>query len=346
MADTTNTDQSNNTNQEPNIPELHVPVGSEYRTLNTDVPLEQPMIFYLDGSKAFYLPHEMTLDENTHLPQSVIDTLTNKRIFQEISIRQGQSGMFHSPIKIMRSGSEVMDMTNYLIRFEGEDSSGAQIYDDEGFNPVQASLGIIDWTPSAVIAQSPGYYKNAHFVIETPDRTKILTTLDFSICIIGNDVSYPRVMAFYASEYQRALFHIKEMQTSADHQLNYLLNAYAAIIANRLDTVEQHMEEVENQLDKDLKDGSDKVDGFVKDSQTKLSTLNDDVTAGQTRMDGLSKQIDDKNLVTNEGLDDKVAEDIKSGKIVIDVNDTITDPDIKLGIDILAQTLESLDTTN
>lgn len=43
-----NTDQSAaNTNQEPNIPELHVPVGSDYRTLKTDIPLEQPMIFIL-----------------------------------------------------------------------------------------------------------------------------------------------------------------------------------------------------------------------------------------------------------------------------------------------------------
>lgn len=347
MADTVNTDQlTNNTNQEPNIPELHVPVGSDYRTLNTDIPLEQPMIFYLDGSKAFYLPHEMTMDENTHLSQSVVDTLTNKRIFQEISIRQGQSGMFHTPMKFMRSGSKKMDMTNYLVRFEGEDSSGAKIYDDEGFNRVQANLGFIDWTPSAIIAQSPGYYKNAHFVIESPDRTKILTTLDFSICIIGNDVSYPRVLAFYASEYQRALFHIKEMQTSADHQLSYLLNAYAAIIANRLDAVEQHMEQVESELDDDLKNGNDKVDKFVKDSNDKLETLNTDIATGQKNIDDLSQKIDDKDLVTNEGLDEKVSQDFKDGKIVIDVNDTITDESTKAGIDTLAQTLASLDESN
>lgn len=341
MADTVNTDQStNNTNQEPNIPELHVPVGSDYRTLNTDIPLEQPMIFYLDGSKAFYLPHEMTMDENTHLSQSVVDTLTNKRIFQEISIRQGQSGMFHMPMKFMRSGSENMDMTNYLIRFEGEDSSGAKIYDDEGFNRVQANLGFIDWTPSAIIAQSPGYYKNAHFVIESPDRTKILTTLDFSICIIGNDVSYPRVLAFYASEYQRALFHIKEMQTSADHQLSYLLNAYAAIIANRLDAVEQHMEQVESELDDDLKNGNDKVDSFISVSKAKLDELNTGLTDSQTKMNALEKQIADDGLVTKADLYVDVQMGINNGQIDVNVNDSILDSTVSSKIDLLTGSLE------
>lgn len=151
MADTVNTDP---TNQEANIPELHIPVGSQYSTLKTDIPLEQPMIFYLDGSKTFYLPHEDTDDEHIHnLPQGVVDTLTNKRIFQEISIRQGQSGMLKSPILFLTKNGPV-DMTNCLIRFEGNDHAGAEIYDDEGFNRVQAKLGQIIWSPPAEVALS------------------------------------------------------------------------------------------------------------------------------------------------------------------------------------------------
>ena len=336
-----NTDQSAaNTNQEPNIPELHVPVGSDYRTLKTDIPLEQPMIFYLDGSKTFYLPHEDTDDEHIHnLPQGVIDTLTNKRIFQEINIRQGQSGMFKSPILFLTKDGPV-DMSNVLIRFEGNDSSGAEIYDDEGFNRVQANTGRITWSPQSEVAQSPGYFKNAHFVIESMDRTKIYTTLDFSVNVIANDIAYPRAMAFYVSEYQRALFHIKEMQTSADHQLSYLLNSYAAIIADNLAQIRQKMKEALDQLDTDLKNGNDKVDSFISVSKAKLDELNTGLTDSQTKMNALEKQIADDGLVTKADLYVDVQMGINNGQIDVNVNDSILDSTVSSKIDLLTGSLE------
>lgn len=339
MADTVNTDPTN-TNQETNVPELHIPVGSQYSTLKTDIPLEQPMIFYLDGSKTFYLPHEDTDDEHIHnLPQGVVDTLTNKRIFQEISIRQGQSGMLKSPILFLTKNGPV-DMTNCLIRFEGNDHAGAEIYDDEGFNRVQAKLGQIIWSPPAEVAQTPGYYKNCHFVIESPDRTKIYTTLDFSLNVIANDVSYPRAMAFYVSEYQRALFHIKEMQLSADHQLNYLLNSYAAIIADNLAQIRQKMKEALDQLDTDLKNGTDKVDGYISESKAKLNTLNTGIDTAQTRMDALEKKISDNDLITKAGLNTAVQLGINTGEIDVNINDVILDKDISSKVDILTGILE------
>lgn len=341
MVDTVNTDQSaSNTNQDVNIPELHVPVGSQYRTLNTDIPLEQPMIFYLDGTKTFYLPYEDTDDEHIHnLPQGVVNTLTNKRIFQEIHIRQGQSGMLNSPMLFLTKDGPV-DMSDVLIRFEGNDSSGAEIYDDEGFNRVQANTGRITWSPKAEVAQSPGYYKNAHLVIESTDRTQIYTTLDFSIDVIANDVAYPRAMAFYVSEYQRALFHIKEMQKSADHQLSYLLNAYAAIIADNLAKVRKAMKEALDQLDSDLKAGNEKVDSFISVSKSKLDQLNTDLNSSQTKMDALEKQINDDGLVTKEGLYTDVQMGINNGQIDVNVNDSILDSAVSSKIDLLTGFLE------
>ena len=337
MADTVNTDP---TNQEANIPELHIPVGSQYSTLKTDIPLEQPMIFYLDGSKTFYLPHEDTDDEHIHnLPQGVVDTLTNKRIFQEISIRQGQSGMFKSPILFLTKNGPV-DMTNCLIRFEGNDHAGAEIYDDEGFNRVQAKLGQIIWSPPAEVAQTPGYYKNCHFVIESPDRTKIYTTLDFSLNVIANDVSYPRAMAFYVSEYQRALFHIKEMQLSADHQLNYLLNSYAAIIADNLAWVKKTMQDAIDELNKNLDDGNKSINTYISQSNEKLATLNTSIGTAQTRMDGLAKQITGSNLVTTDNLYTDVQVGINTGKIDLNANDAILDKDISSKVDLLTSIIE------
>jgi hypothetical protein len=337
MADTVNTDP---TNQEANIPELHIPVGSQYSTLKTDIPLEQPMIFYLDGSKTFYLPHEDTDDEHIHnLPQGVVDTLTNKRIFQEISIRQGQSGMLKSPILFLTKNGPV-DMTNCLIRFEGNDHAGAEIYDDEGFNRVQAKLGQIIWSPPAEVAQTPGYYKNCHFVIESPDRTKIYTTLDFSLNVIANDVSYPRAMAFYVSEYQRALFHIKEMQLSADHQLNYLLNSYAAIIADNLAWVKKTMQDAIDELNKNLDDGNKSINTYISQSNEKLATLNTSIGTAQTRMDGLAKQITGSNLVTTDNLYTDVQVGINTGKIDLNANDAILDKDISSKVDLLTSIIE------
>lgn len=339
MADTVNTDPTN-TNQETNVPELHIPVGSQYSTLKTDIPLEQPMIFYLDGSKAFYLPHEDTDDEHIHnLPQGVVDTLTNKRIFQEISIRQGQSGMFKSPILFLTKNGPV-DMTNCLIRFEGNDHAGAEIYDDEGFNCVQAKLGQIIWSPPAEVAQTPGYYKNCHFVIESPDRSKIYTTLDFSLNVIANDVAYPRAMAFYVSEYQRALFHIKEMQLSADHQLSYLLNAYAAIFASEIKQLNQHVQDEIDKVDAALKAGTDKVDGYISESKAKLNTLNTGIDTAQTRMDALEKKISDNDLITKAGLNTAVQLGINTGEIDVNINDVILDKDISSKVDILTGILE------
>lgn len=337
MADTN--EPTNNISQDDLMPPTHVPVGSDYEQLKVDIPLEQPLIFYLDGSKAFYLPHEMTDDESTHnLPQSVVDTLTNKRIFQEISIRQGQSGMFHSPILFLTKDGPV-DMTNYLVRFEGRDASEAPIYSDEGFNRIQANLGRIDWSPEAVIAQSPGYYKNAHLVIESTDRTKIFTTLDFSINIIANDVALPRILAFYSSEYQRLLFHIKEMQTSADHQLSYLLNLYAAIIVDSLNNVQKQMDAAKAELDENLKKANDSVDKFKDDSKTKLDSLNQDIDTSQKKQSDLETQIKADNLVTTDGLYSSVQTGINIGEIDPHVNDVIVNSTVSERIDELTNEL-------
>ena len=238
---------------------------------------------------------------------------------------------------------QAVDMTGYMIHFEGRDSSGAEIYSDIGFKRVQANLGKITWSPEAVVAQSAGYYTNCHFVIETPDRSRVLTTLDFSLNIIGNDVAYPKVLAFYSSEYQRALFHIKEMQTSADHQLNYLENMYAAIIADNLDLVQKTMQSALDDLARNLNDGKNKVDGFISESKAKLDSLNNDLLNAQIKMDDLAKQIHDKGIVTNETLPDLVTKAIADGLIQIDINDPITDPTLKTWVDDKANEFETLD---
>lgn len=346
LDNSVNTDMSTDDPKGAPAVKYRIPsVGAEYRTLDTDLPLEQPLIFYLDGSKAFYLPHEDTSDESTHNnPQSVLNTLTNKRIFQLISIRQGQSGMLHVPITFKDINGNV-PMDGYLIRFEGRDGDGNIIYDDEGFNVTQANLGYIDWTPSAVISQSAGYFKNAHFVIENADRTKILTTLDFSIKVIANDVALPVVQEFYASEYVRLLGHIKEMETSADHQINYLLNAYAAIFASEIKQLDEHVQNEIDKVDATLKAGTDKVDGYISESKAKLNTLNTDIDTAQTRMDALEKKISDNDLITKAGLNTAVQLGINTGEIDVNINDVILDKDISEKVDFLTGIIEGSETS-
>lgn len=341
ISNATNTDMSTNNVETNPAVKYRVPsLGADYKNMAVDLPMEQPLIFYLDGSKAFYLPHEDTSDESTHdLPQGVIDTLTKKRIFQMITMRQGQSGMFHVPIQIWDSDGR-HDMSDVLMRFEGRDASGAVIYDDENINRIQANQGMLDWQPSAVISQTAGYFKNAHFVIEDVDRTKILATLDFSIDIIANDVAMPVVQEFYASEYVRLLAHMKEMQTSGDHQFNYLYNAYAAIVATKLKEITATMKATQDQLAQDLKDGNDKVDSFISVSKSKLDELNVGLSDSQTKMNALEKQITDDGLVTKADLYVDVQMGINNGQIDVNVNDSILDSDVSSKIDLLTSFLE------
>jgi hypothetical protein len=147
-------------------------------------------------------------------------------------------------------------------------------------------------------------------------------------------------MAFYVSEYQRALFHIKEMQLSADHQLNYLLNSYAAIIADNLAWVKKTMQDAIDELNKNLDDGNKSINTYISQSNEKLATLNTSIGTAQTRMDGLAKQITGSNLVTTDNLYTDVQVGINTGKIDLNANDAILDKDISSKVDLLTSIIE------
>ncbi|APX72093.1 phage baseplate upper protein [Companilactobacillus allii] len=315
-------------------PPLQNPASPNYEKLNTDIPLEQPLIFYLDNSKTFYLPHESTTDEDVHSPQNVVNTLTKERIFEQVNIRQGQSGMQHINCLFLTKDGPV-DLTNIVIRFAGKDASEAEISDDEIFDTTQASLGRLTWKPSAVISQVAGRYKTAHFVIENADRTKILTTLDFTINIIANDVSYPRALAFYMSEYQRALFHIKEMETNADKQLNYLLNFESVVISDSLNNLKIQVQESIDDANEKLKAGTDKVDQFISISNNKLTAVNASIDDAQKRMDGIDSQIKSNNILTNDTVIGTMQSALDSGQITINVDNLILDHVVSARIDEL-----------
>jgi len=317
------------------MPPLMNPSGPNYEKLNIDIPLEQPLIFDLDNAKAFYLPHESTSDENTHTPQGVVDTLTKERIYQQVNIRQGQSDMQIINMLFIKNGRQ-FDMSNTVLRFAGIDAGTAEISDDETFGKVQANLGRLTWRPSAVVAQTAGRYKTAHLVIENADRTKTLATLDFSLNIIANDVAYPRALAFYMSEYQRALFHIGQMQANADKQLNYLLNFEAAIVSDSLDRVATQIDDAIADADKKISDEMEKIDGFVSQSKSKLDSLNSDIGTAQDRMDKLDAQIKGDNLVTNDNLVPSVQTAINNGDIEFNINNLIFDQALSDRIDELS----------
>ncbi|WP_338213890.1 BppU family phage baseplate upper protein [Companilactobacillus muriivasis] len=317
-------------------PPLMNPSSPNYEKLNMDIPLEQPLIFYLDNSKAYYLPHEQTDDESVHSPQGVVNTLTKERIFQQVNIRQGQSDMQNINCLFVNQSGPI-DMTDTIIRFAGNDAGSSEISDDESFSRTQASLGRLTWRPSAVVSQTAGRFKTAHFVIENVDRTKVLATLDFSLNIIANDVAYPRALAFYMSEYQRSLFHIGEMQKVADKQLNYLLNFESAVVSDTLEQIRNQIKLEIDDVNSQLDSAKKTVDDYISKSKTKLDTLNGDIDTAQTRMDKLETQINSDDLVTKGNILGSMQLALDSGQLTINTDDLILDHDVSVRIDELNQ---------
>lgn len=272
------------------------------------IPKQQPLFFYTNLAESFHLPGEYTLDENTHLPKGILNTLTQGRGFQKVNIRAGEAGDYEIQIHILNKDSEE-DLTGDMISFSGRDSKNCVFRTDEGFDTTNANLGYITWKPEAVIAQNPGKFKSAHFIIEKVDRSSGVTTLDFSLEIIDNDVAFPEAVKFYYSEYTRALFNLKSMQNSQDEQLSYQLTFYAQVIADRLKSLT-------NQMNKDaadaLKKNKDDLDASLSDGKAKIDKLVADSTARKTEIDN---SLDD--LETRQKKND---DDVTQNKVDIAAN--------------------------
>lgn len=290
--------------------------------INPDIPLVQPLTFYLDYSDAAYLQREMTADENTHqYPQTVIDTLTKYRLYQPAFIRQGAAGLYHYDLKFYQKG-QPFDLTGNLIRFVGTDAAG--LYRDmiEGFDMTQANLGQVGWNPPSEVCVSAGRYKNAHFIIENADRTKALTTLDFTLEVIPNDIPMPEPATHYISEYERLLANFKEMQKTGDKQLSYIVAMFTTIASDNITRLN-------NQVNESIADSEAKIDAENEKADDGLQVLQKRFTTLTDQFNDLSEKINKADLVTKDDLNNAIDAAIPST-----ADEELEKIEKELGIDI------------
>lgn len=304
-----------------------------YERLKTDIPTEQPLRFILGHAKAAYLPREDTDDESTHyVPQQVVDQVTRRRIMQPAIIRLGDASSFRFHLYFTDGQTGLpADLSELkMFSFNGSNAHGHWIRDDNGFDTTNANIGQIAWTPPEEVANVPGYYKTAQFLIESQDRSQKYSTLDFSLLVINNDVARPRELNWHLDEYLRLMYHLFEMQDNADEHISYLLNfadtrvdsnltAQAKKVAEALDTTKQQLQEIVTAFQNKINDFEQKqitqqqvmqdLDAAMSRLKTQEANFEDDL---QQRLKDLQQKIDSKNIVTIENLQEEVAKQIEA----------------------------------
>lgn len=304
-----------------------------YERLKTDIPTEQPLRFILGHAKAAYLPREDTDDESTHyVPQQVVDQVTRRRIMQPAIIRLGDASSFRFHLYFTDGQTGLpADLSELkMFSFNGSNAHGHWIRDDNGFDTTNANIGQITWTPPEEVANVPGYYKTAQFLIESQDRSQKYSTLDFSLLVINNDVARPRELNWHLDEYLRLMYHLFEMQDNADEHISYLLNfadtrvdsnltAQAKKVAAALDTTKQQLQEIVTAFQNKINDFEQKqitqqqvmqdLDAAMSRLKTQEANFEDDL---QQRLKDLQQKIDSKNVVTIENLQEEVAKQIEA----------------------------------
>lgn len=304
-----------------------------YERLKTDIPTEQPLRFILGHAKAAYLSREDTDDESTHyVPQQLVDQVTRRRIMQPAIIRLGDASSFRFHLYFTDGQTGLpADLSELkMFSFNGSNAHGHWIRDDNGFDTTNANIGQIAWTPPEEVANVPGYYKTAQFLIESQDRSQKYATLDFSLLVINNDVARPRELNWHLDEYLRLMYHLFEMQDNADEHISYLLNfadtrvdsnltAQAKKVAEALDTTKQQLQEIVTAFQNKINDFEQKqitqqqvmqdLDAAMSRLKTQEANFEDDL---QQRLKDLQQKIDSKNVVTIENLQEEVAKQIEA----------------------------------
>jgi len=329
MADEIATDPKKEQAQTPTLPPLDfddngADYEQSYDRVTTDLPIEQPLMFYIGHQKAFYLPRTETDDESTHItPQTIFNPATKARILPVAYLRQGEANATAINIKILDDQGPVPLSEYTMISFRGDDNQYHPISDDEGWDTTQASLGEFIWKPSEPVALTSGKYHTAQIVIETQDRTKRAMTLDFDLHIIPNNVAFPRPMAFYFSEYQRALFNIGKMQAAAYKHAGYMINFLDQVTMDALAKFKKSIDDAMDEFSKQSADMQKSLDGLETNLETLKGKETDYETDLNTKLADLKSQMNQLNLVTQDTLKDDFLKLRDSGDI--DVSDPVSD---------------------
>lgn len=317
------------------------PIPDGYEEVTIPVPLQQQLFFVTHLNESGYLPVDQTDDEDNHLSKNGYAGIVSARKYQVATIRQGEAGNYTFTLNFLKpntnwSGIAQDDLSDFIsdkgalidkiIAFEGKDSSGAYFWSDEGFDVTQANQGILTWNPSPELAQSSGHFKNAHFVIQNPDRTKAIATLDFDLNVIPNTVAYPKHLAFYVTELNRALAEFKQSIESGQKQQAFYQALYVGIMQNNIaqanETLEKAITEGSTKVENAIKDGQTKIDAAVGDANSKIKEFKDSLeeleAESKTNSDNLATMktdIESNHVLTDENATETIQKLLDEGKV-------------------------------
>lgn len=294
-----------------------------YDKINAGIPLEQPLLFYMGHQKAFYLPKAQTDDESDHLvPQNIYNPATKARILPVAYLRQGEASSFAIHMHVWDESGPA-DLSKYkMFSVRGYDSQWHLISTDEGLDTTNANIGEIDWKPEEAVALTAGKYHTVQLVIESEDRVTRAITLDFDLHIIPNNVAFPRPMAFYISEMQRALFNIGELTAAAYKHTGYMINFLDQVVMDALDNYKKKIDTTLADFENQIGEKQKKLDELGTNLDTLGGKESDFETTLNTSLADLKAQINQANLITKDNLKTEVISLISNGDINVD--DSIT----------------------
>lgn len=336
-ANTQPNDPQNNQAHDHSLPPLRWPDKSPdphdpYDYITTDVPTEQTILIHLNHAQAGYLPHAATVDEAGHIvPADVYNRQTHERVLPIAFMRQGEASGVTFKFRILDFTGPVDLSDFHNLHFEGRTSQNNYVNSDIGFDTTQMSIGEFTWSPEEAVGLVSGKFVSAHITINKQDGTERSISLDFDLHIIPNDVAFPRPMAFYLSEYQRGLANLKKMQDLADEHIGYSLDFFDQAITDALLENEKRINEALTEFEDKLSIEDQKLKDLDSSFQQLQQKEADFETALQNKLTDLIKQMDQKNLVTQDKMVSMFQDAIKSGDINIECE--IEDADIRNIID-------------
>ena len=178
---------------------------------------------------------------------------------------------------------EPVDLTDWVIRFEGTTGGHAKIFDVLGVNVLDAQNGKFEYTFSKTAFSATGAYKSAYFAIEKDDMRE--TTNDIKIIV-------EKVADLDAKDAETVVTELNK--TIA------LINQKYDELNSRVDNYESDIADLENWLDEQKAE----INTIITDAET---TFNQKLSEIQGKLDATNTAIQNGDFYSKTQTDSKIA---------------------------------------
>ena len=177
---------------------------------------------------------------------------------------------------------EPIDLTGWVIRFEGVTGGHAKIFDVMGVNLLDAQNGKFEYTFSKTAFSATGSYKNAYFSIEKDDKRE--TTNDIKIVV-------EKVADLDAQDAETVVTELNKTIALINQKYNEL--------NSRVDVYESDIAYLENWLDEQKAE----INTIITDAET---TFNQKLSEIQGKLDATNHAIENGDFYNKTQIDGKI----------------------------------------